>query len=62
MPWITINLRKGRNREEKEKLHKEVTETVCRSLNIPKDWVTIQIVEMDPEDGSIGGIPLDKLP
>lgn len=61
MPWVTINVLKGHSAAKKLKLHRAVAKAVCDSLAIPADWVKIQIVEMNPKDHSIGGVPADKL-
>jgi 4-oxalocrotonate tautomerase len=62
MPWVTINLLAGHSAEKKSKLHKAVAEAVYQSLDIPPDWVKVQLIEMAPEEHSIGGITIDKLP
>lgn len=61
MPWVTINVLEGHSADQKKLLHQEVAAAVQRTLDIPADWVKIQIVEMKKEDHSIGGIPLTDL-
>jgi len=61
MPWVIVNVLKGHSDDKKVKLHKSVSKAISESLEIPLDWVKIQIVEMEHKDHSIGGIPLDKM-
>ncbi len=61
MPWITINVMSGHSDAKKRKLHEEVAKTVYTTLEIPPEWVKIQIVEMKDIDHSIGGVTVDKL-
>jgi 4-oxalocrotonate tautomerase len=60
MPWITVNLLEGHSAEKKQRLHQEVAQAVQRSLDIPVEWIKIQIIEMKEQDHSIGGVTLDK--
>ena len=60
MPWITINMLAGRSDEMKEKLHHDVTKTVSEVLKIPADAIAIQLVEMDHENYSSGGVSPKK--
>lgn len=62
MPWVTINLIAGRSADVKRKLHESVAKAVYETLNIPPDWVKVQLIDMQDEDHSIGGITIDKLP
>ncbi len=50
----------GRTPEMKRKLHDAVAEAASQSLEIPKDRIRIQIVEMTPVDHSIGGKTSEK--
>lgn len=60
MPWVTIQMVSGDAAKKKE-LHSKVAQAVYETLNIPKDWVKIQIVEMADEDHSIGGVQISDL-
>jgi 4-oxalocrotonate tautomerase family enzyme len=55
MPWVTINLMKGHSKAQKKKLHETVTKAVAGSLELPLEYVRIQLVEMTPENHSIAG-------
>lgn len=61
MPWITVNVMSGHSPEKKRLLHEALAKTVYTVLDIPPEWVKIQIVEMKDEDHSIGGVTVDKL-
>ena len=61
MPYITINLLEGHSKDEKVNLHRSVTEAVVSSLNLPEDYVRIQLVEMKPEHNSIAGQTIEEL-
>lgn len=55
MPWVTINMMEGHSREQKRQLHRSVMEAVSQSLQLPEEWVKIQLVEMSGENHSIAG-------
>jgi 4-oxalocrotonate tautomerase family enzyme len=55
MPWVTINLIQKLSATKKRQLHKAVAKTISGSLNIPAEYVQIQLVEMTTENHSIGG-------
>lgn len=60
MPWVLINVLEGLGPEKKKLLHKEVAAAIQRSLDIPAEWVKVQITEMKSEDHSIGGLDLTE--
>jgi 4-oxalocrotonate tautomerase len=55
MPIVKINMLEGRTKEKKQRLHKEVAETISKVLDVPVDRVTIQIVDIKKENLSYGG-------
>ncbi len=55
MPFIQINLLKGRSSEKKERLIKEVTHTVSEVLDAPPETIRILINEVEPEHYGIAG-------
>ena len=55
MPWVTINMLAGRPLEKKVALHEKVAQAVSEALDVPKDKVRIQLIEMEPDQHSIGG-------
>lgn len=60
MPWVTINVMAGHDEHKKRELHKEVAKAVYNTLDIPPEWVKVQISEMKDVDHSIGGVSMDK--
>jgi len=56
MPWVTINMMDDHTEEQKKKLFQSVTDAVSNSLELPKEYVRIQLQEMDPKNHSIAGV------
>ena len=62
MPVVTIHMEKGRPIEIKRELTDAVTKAVTVALDVPPEWVTIIIDEVERENWAIGGrLQLDKL-
>ena len=62
MPVVTIHMEKGRPREIKRALTDAVTKAVTVALEVPPEWVTIIIDEVEREHWAVGGrLQLDKL-
>ena len=57
MPWVTINMLKGRSDKQKMILHQAVSIAVSESIDVPLDRIHVQLVEMEPQDYSLSGIP-----
>ncbi len=55
MPWVTVNLMEGHTKEQKRKLFSAVTSAVSQSLDLPEEYVRIQLVEMSGENHAIAG-------
>ncbi|WP_409362516.1 2-hydroxymuconate tautomerase [Aneurinibacillus migulanus] len=60
MPFIQINIIKGRSPEMQEKLIKEVTNTVSDVLEAPIESVRVFINEMEPAHWGIAGVSVKK--
>jgi 4-oxalocrotonate tautomerase len=60
MPFIQINILKGRSPEKKEKLISEVTNIVANVLEAPVQSVRIMINELEPEHWGIAGESVKK--
>lgn len=60
MPWVTIDVMGGHGDDKKRELHAEVAKAVYKTLDIPPEWVKVQITEMKDVDHSIGGVSMDK--
>jgi 4-oxalocrotonate tautomerase family enzyme len=62
MPWVNIYIVKGHTPEKKRILHEKMARSIYETLEIPPEWVKINIQEMQDEDHSIGGIQINHLP
>ncbi len=60
MPWVIVNMLKGRTGEQKHKLHQSVAKAVAESIDVPLDRIHVQLVEMERADYSTAGVPSDK--
>jgi len=61
MPVIRVEMFKGRNRDQKRALVREVTEAFNRTCGGTPDSVHVIITEIDKEDwGSAGVLVVDK--
>jgi len=60
LPIITIYIRQGRTEEQKAQLVKEITEATCRILNVPKEAVTIVIVDLPDTNFATAGVLLSR--
>ena len=57
MPLITVKIIEGRTLEQKRGIAKDVTEAIVKNIGCPASAVNIDIVEMKPQNFSVGGIP-----
>ena len=60
MPYVEISLFEGRSDELKEKLIKNVSNSVAETLSIELDHVIVKLDEMDKRHYAIGGISAHK--
>lgn len=60
MPLIQVNILEGRSKEMKEMLIFELTNTVCKVLDAPRENVRVLINEMSPEHWGIAGESVKK--
>ena len=60
MPFIQINILKGRSPEKKERLIREVTDLVSDVLEAPVQNVRVMIQELEPEHWGIAGESVKK--
>jgi 4-oxalocrotonate tautomerase len=61
MPVVTIHMEKGRSIEMKRALADGVSKAVTAALDVPPEWVTIIIDEIERENWAVGGqLQLDK--
>jgi 4-oxalocrotonate tautomerase len=62
VPIIRVEMFKGRTREQKRALVKELTDGFLRSCGGKPEQVHIVIADVDPEDwGSAGQLVVDRL-
>lgn len=61
MPIAQLNILAGRSDEQKERLIREVTEAISRSLDAPLESVRVIINEMPKQHFGIGGNSAKKL-
>ena len=55
MPFVTISVDEGRTIEQKRGLVKDITEAVCKNINVKPESVSIQIREGKKENRAKGG-------
>jgi 4-oxalocrotonate tautomerase len=55
MPLITIKILGEKTTEQKRNLVKDITAAVVKDLNDPPEVVTIDIVEMSPNNFAVAG-------
>lgn len=55
MPYITVKMIEGRTAEQKRALVAEVTEAVAKTVNAPKENITVFIEEMSKENYGVAG-------
>jgi len=55
MPIVQVHLLEGRTAEQKKKLVREMTASICSSLEVKPEQVRIILSEMKPSDYSVGG-------
>jgi 4-oxalocrotonate tautomerase len=56
MPFLNIQLMKGRTVEQKRALVSNVTKAVCESIDTIPSKVRIVLHELEPEDIAVGGV------
>lgn len=56
MPIITVQMLEGRTDEQKRALVQEVTEAVSRTINAPKENISIVIEEMKKNHYATAGV------
>jgi 4-oxalocrotonate tautomerase len=57
MPLVTIKVIEGRTMEQKRGMAKDVTKAIAKNIGCPESAIYIDIVEMKPENFSMGGTP-----
>jgi 4-oxalocrotonate tautomerase len=57
MPFVHIDLVRGRDKELLMRLIEEVSRVVAETLEVPIDRVRVVVAEVDPDLWGIGGVP-----
>ena len=57
MPFVRIDLVRGRDKAMLMRLVEEVSQVVARTLDTPIDRVRVLVSEVDPDLWGIGGVP-----
>ncbi|HNX41040.1 MAG TPA: 2-hydroxymuconate tautomerase family protein [Candidatus Aminicenantes bacterium] len=60
MPIAMLYLLEGRDRETKERVIREVTGALERSLGSPPEKIRVILQEIPSESWGVGGVPLGK--
>jgi 4-oxalocrotonate tautomerase len=60
MPFLQMHMIEGRPQEKKKELIAELTETVCRVLEVDPGTVRVELVEVPPENWGVAGLPLSE--
>ncbi len=60
MPFVRIDLWKGREKGTKKKLIKNVTSAVVESIGCPPDAVQVIISEVEKENWGLCGVPANE--
>ncbi len=61
MPLVRIDMWEGRSEETKEKLIRNVSDAVARSLDISVDHVTVILYDVPKSHWGIKGAPASKI-
>ena len=61
MPLVKIDMWEGRSEETKEKLIRNVSDTVARTLDISLDHVAVILYDVPKSNWGIKGVPSSKM-
>lgn len=61
MPLVKIDMWEGRTEETKEKLIRNVSDTVARTLDISLDHVTVILYDVPKSNWGIKGVQCSKM-
>lgn len=56
MPIVMVNIKEGRELEQKRAMITGITKVLCETLEVPASSVRIVVNEMRNEDFAIGGV------
>ncbi len=55
MPIVHIHMWKGKTVDQKRAMAKEVTDALCKTLDVTPDMVIIQVIELPKENVAVAG-------
>ncbi|HLP59713.1 MAG TPA: 2-hydroxymuconate tautomerase [Candidatus Deferrimicrobium sp.] len=58
MPIVTIHLLKGRDKEKRRELIRNVTAAITETLDVPSDNVRVILNEMENDNYGVAGLPI----
>jgi len=61
MPLVKIDMWEGRSEETKEKLIRDVSDTVARTLDVSLDHVTVILYDVPKSNWGLKGVPCSKM-
>ena len=61
MPLVKIDMWEGRTEETKEKLIRNVSDTVARTLDISLDHITVILYDVPKSNWGVKGVPCSKM-
>ncbi|MEE9191951.1 MAG: 2-hydroxymuconate tautomerase family protein [Candidatus Aerophobetes bacterium] len=61
MPLVKIDMWEGRSEETKEKLIRDVSDTVARTLDVSLDHVTVILYDVPKSNWGVKGVPCSKM-
>jgi len=61
MPLVKIDMWEGRSEETKEKLIRNVSDTVARTLDVSLDHVTVILYDVPKSNWGLKGVPCSKM-
>ena len=62
MPIVNIQILQGRPEEKVKELIRNVTNTICETLDSPRENVRILVTEVPKTHWGIGGVPVSEKP
>ena len=61
MPLVKIDMWEGRSEETKEKLIRDVSHTVARTLDVSLDHITVILYDVPKSNWGVKGVPCSKM-
>jgi len=61
VPLVKIDMWEGRSEETKEKLIRDVSHTVARTLDVSLDHVTVILYDVPKSNWGVKGVPCSKM-